>query len=53
MNYTHFVSVAALVVNEKNEVLLINSPKRGWEYPGGMVEPHESLQEALIREVLE
>lgn len=53
MNYTHFVSVAALVVNKKKEVLLINSPRRGWEYPGGMVEPHETLQEALIREVLE
>ena len=53
MEYTHFVSVAGLVLNDKNEVLLIKSPWRGWEYPGGMVEPGESLQEALIREIRE
>lgn len=53
MEYTHFVSVAGLVVNDKEEILLIKSPWRGWEYPGGMVEPGESLQEALIREVKE
>lgn len=53
MNYTHFVSVAALVTNEKDEILLIKSPWRGWEYPGGMVEPGETFQQALIREVCE
>lgn len=53
MEYTHFVSAAGLVVNEKKEILLINNPKRGWEYPGGMVEPGESLQEALKREIRE
>ena len=53
MNYTHFVSVAGLVTNENDEILLINSPWRGWEYPGGMIEPGETFQEALIREVKE
>ena len=53
MNYTHFVSVAGLVTNDKNEILLIKSPKRGWEYPGGMIEPGETFQDALIREVKE
>lgn len=53
MNYTHFVSVAGLVCNENNEILLIKSPWRGWEYPGGMVEPGETFQEALIREIKE
>lgn len=53
MNYTHFVSVAGLVCNEKDEILLINSPRRGWEYPGGMVEPGETFQEALKREIKE
>ena len=47
MNYTHFVSVAGLVSNDKGEILLINSPRRGWEYPGGMVEPGETFQDAL------
>lgn len=53
MNYTHFVSVAGLVTNANNEILMIKSPRRGWEYPGGMVEPGETLQEALIREIKE
>ena len=53
MDYTHFVSVAALVTNDNGEILLIKSPRRGWEYPGGMVEPGESFQEALIREIKE
>lgn len=53
MEYTHFVSVAGLVVNDEDEILLINSPRRGWEYPGGMVEPKESLQDALMREIRE
>jgi 8-oxo-dGTP diphosphatase len=53
MEYTHFVSVAGLVYNDNDEILLINSPRRGWEYPGGMVEPGEALQDALIREIKE
>lgn len=53
MNPTHLVSVAALVTNEKGEILLINSPWRGWEYPGGLIEPGETFQQALHREVLE
>lgn len=53
MNYTHFVSVAGLVSNDDGELLLINSPRRGWEYPGGMVEPGETFQEALVREIKE
>lgn len=53
MEHNHFVSVAGLVLNEQSEVLLIKSPWRGWEYPGGMVEAGETLQEALIREIQE
>ena len=53
MEYTHLVSVAALVTNEKGEILLVNSPWRGWEYPGGLIEPGESFETALKREVYE
>ena len=53
MNHNHLVSVAALVTNEKGEILLVNSPWRGWEYPGGLIEPGETFQEALHREVRE
>ncbi|WP_458463791.1 NUDIX domain-containing protein, partial [Paenibacillus sp.] len=47
MNPTHFVSVAALVTNDEGQILLINSPWRGWEYPGGLIEPGETFQDAI------
>lgn len=53
MEYTHFVSVAGLVTDEKGRILLVKSPRRGWEYPGGMVEPGETFQDALLREIKE
>lgn len=53
MEPTHLVSVAAMVTNDKGEILLVNSPWRGWEYPGGLIEPGETFQEALHREVME
>ena len=53
MEYTHLVSVAAMVYNEEGKVLLVNSPWRGWEYPGGLIEPGETFQEALHREIRE
>ena len=53
MEHNHFVSVAALVTNEKGQILLVKSPWRGWEYPGGLIEPGETFREALHREVRE
>lgn len=49
----HIVSAATIVVNERNEILLIKGPKRGWEMPGGQVEEGESLKDAAIRETKE
>lgn len=49
----HIVAVDALVVNARNEILMIKSPRRGWEFPGGQVEVGDTLQQALIREVRE
>ena len=53
MSYNHKVSVAALVTNDGGKILLVNSPWRGWEYPGGLIEPGETFEEALHREVRE
>ena len=53
VEHTHFVSVAALVTNEDGKILLVKSPWRGWEYPGGLIEPGESFEAALKREVRE
>jgi len=53
MEYTHLVSCAALVTNEDGKILLVKSPWRGWEYPGGLMEPGETFQQALKREIFE
>ena len=51
----HIVSAAGVITNEKDEILLVKTQwrKDSWELPGGQVEEGESLEEALIREVLE
>jgi len=53
MEHNHFVSCAALVTNEEGKILLVKSPWRGWEYPGGLIEPGETFEECLHREVRE
>jgi len=49
----HVVAVAGLVSDDAGRVLLLRSPRRGWEFPGGQVEQGETLTEALRREVRE
>ncbi|TAK14809.1 MAG: NUDIX hydrolase [Anaerolineae bacterium] len=49
----HILAVDALVINQNGDVLMIDSPKRGWEFPGGQIEPGESISQAIRREVLE
>ena len=50
---THIAAVGGLVVNRANELLLVKNPRKGWEYPGGIVEPGETLPQGLIREIRE
>lgn len=54
MNYpVHIVSVGGLIENNEGKILLIKSPERGWEIPGGQVELGEGLTDALKREIKE
>ena len=53
---TFTVSVAAIIVNEKREVLLLDHvirPRSGWGFPGGFLDAGESAQKAVQREVRE
>ena len=48
------VSVSGAVISDDGELLAIERRDNGhWEPPGGLVDPGESLQETLVREVLE
>ena len=49
----HSVAVSGLVRHPNGKILLIRSPRRGWEFPGGQVEEGENLIEALQREIQE
>ena len=42
-----------LPLGEGGRLLLVRHPERGWEFPGGRVEPGESPEEAMHRELLE
>ena len=48
----HFVSAAGLVY-KNDKVLLIRSARRGWEFPGGVVEQGEAILDGLKREICE
>ena len=45
--------VAAVVLNEQNELLLQQKQDGSWSLPAGMIEPGESPKAAIIREVAE
>ena len=49
----HIAAVSALITHPDGRILLIKSPRRGWEFPGGQVEEGENLIEALKREIRE
>lgn len=50
---THIVASGGVITNEKDEVLLIKNPRKGWEYPGGIIELGETVPQGLIREIKE
>ena len=50
---SHVVAVTAFIRNDDGRVLLVRSPQRDWEMPGGQVQRGECLVDALHRGVLE
>ena len=45
------MSASCVVLNNEDKILLIKSPLRGWEIPGGQIENGETIREGVIREV--
>ena len=50
---THIIAAAGVVLNENGEILLVNTPRHGWVFPGGIVEVGENVIDGVKREVLE
>jgi 8-oxo-dGTP pyrophosphatase MutT (NUDIX family) len=53
---TFTVSVACIVLNDKNEVLLLDHvlrPRSGWGFPGGFLDANEAAADAIRREIRE
>ena len=42
-----------MLVQRGDQVLLVRTPRRGWEFPGGQIEEGESVLDGVVREVLE
>ena len=42
-----------MLVQRGDEVLLVRTPRRGWEFPGGQIEEGESVLDGVVREVME
>lgn len=49
----HGLAAGGIVRNSNGDILLINNPRRGWEFPGGMIEEGENIPEGLAREITE
>ena len=51
------IHVVAAVIKSGKQVLMASRPEdkppAGWEFPGGKVEPNETLNAALVRELYE
>lgn len=48
------IITGAIIRNKNNEILLVqNSKWKNWIIPGGHVEPGESIEESVLREVKE
>jgi len=47
------VVAAGLLVRKEEHVLLVRTPRRGWEFPGGQIELGEAVTDGVIREVIE
>jgi 8-oxo-dGTP diphosphatase len=52
-SFSEKVDHVLVICKYKNQWLLTNHKKRGWEFPGGKIETGESIEEAAIREVWE
>ena len=49
----HCAAAGGIVRNSAGEILLIRNERRGWEFPGGIIEEGENVIDGLRREIYE
>lgn len=49
----HIVAAGGYVFDEKGNILIVKTMHRGWDCTGGQIEEGESLEEGVLREILE
>ena len=50
---THIVAAAGYVEDSNGNMLLVKTHHRGWDAAGGQIEVGESIEEGVLREILE
>lgn len=50
---THIIATAGIVINEKDEILMVKTHNYDCVFPGGQVEVGENVIDALKREIME
>lgn len=50
---THIVAGCGYVFDKNDNILIVKTKHKGWECPGGQIEVGESLEEGLLREIME
>lgn len=50
---THIIAAAGVVINDRDEVLMVKTHNYGWVFPGGQVEVGENAIDAVKREIME
>jgi ADP-ribose pyrophosphatase YjhB (NUDIX family) len=50
---THIVAAAGYVFDKNGNILIVKTQHRGWDCTGGQIEIGESIEEGVLREILE
>lgn len=49
----HSLSTGAVALDAEQNILLVKRSRRGWEFPGGIIELGGTIEDGIIREVKE
>ena len=50
---SHGLAAGGVIRDGNGSILLVNNPRRGWEFPGGLIEEGENVLDGVMREITE